>query len=263
MKKALRIGVSASMMHPDPARELFKGKRLLYLEESMAHLLMNEGAYPVLIPTSSAPNESEPNLIDDLDGLLMSGGVDVSPASYDESPLKEDWRGDKLRDDYEIFLLKRAFAMNMPVFGICRGIQLINVALGGTLYQDIETQVSESFRHRDWEKYDQNFHEINVHPGSALSDLYPQARRFVVNSIHHQGIKTLAPYLIAEATSSTDDIIECVYLSDHPGTNSYCRGVQWHPEFKASNSTVLMESEPLIRDFLRAAAHYHQTRVTT
>lgn len=260
MKKALRIGVSASMMHPDPDRELFKGKRLLYMEESMAHLLMNEGAYPILIPTSSTPHKNQVRLVDDLDGLLMSGGVDVSPTSYGESPLKDDWQGDKLRDDYEISLLKRAFALNMPVFGICRGIQLINVALGGTLYQDIETQVPKSFRHRNWEKYDQNFHEIDVHRDSALSDLYPQSRRFVVNSIHHQGINTLAPHLVAEATSSTDGMIECVYLNNHPQTNSYCRGVQWHPEFTACDSTVLMESGPLIRDFLTAAADYQQTR---
>ena len=128
-----------------------------------------------------------------LDGLLLQGGADMSPKSYGELPINpKRWGGDEVRDQYEIELFHEFVAQGKPVFGICRGHQVINVALGGTLYQDLATQRGEpSAVHRDDTKYDHNFHDMRVLPGTWLSRLYPQVSTKHVNSIHHQAIKDL------------------------------------------------------------------------
>ena len=138
-----------------------------------------------------------------------------------------------------------------PVFGVCRGLQLMNVAYGGTLYQDIATQVADSLTHRDAAIYDQNFHTIDIQPGSRLAVLYPQASRVTVNSIHHQAIKDLAPGFRVEAVSNEDGLVEAIRRSD-PG-RPYLAAVQWHPEFHLPESRTLDDSA-LLQDFLDAAS---------
>jgi putative glutamine amidotransferase len=108
-----------------------------------------------------------------LDGLVMHGGADVWPGSYGEKPLRPEWHGDRVRDEYEIGLVKAFSAAGKPVFGICRGVQLINVAHGGTLYQDIGTQKNGALVHRDAAAYDLNFHQVDILPGTRLSRLLP------------------------------------------------------------------------------------------
>ena len=107
-----------------------------------------------------------------LDGLVLQGGADVSPTSYGETPLQPKWGGDRIRDDYEIALLDAFAERGKPVLGICRGLQLINVAFGGTLLQDIATQQPGALEHRDAEIYDRNFHGVEFverhAPGRAV-----------------------------------------------------------------------------------------------
>ena len=246
----LRIGISACFFPADPQRAVFKGKTLLYVVQPMSDWLQSEGVLTYLIPTLP-PNGAIKiqDVVKDLDGLVLEGGSDVSPKSYGEIPLKPEWSGDLARDEYEMALIREFRAQKKPVLGICRGLQILNVALGGTLYQDIQTQVQVpgALNHRNWDIYDQNFHDIEFEPGSYLAGIYDGVKKATVNSVHHQAIKDLAPGLKIDARSSADGIIEAIHM---PGED-YLVAVQWHPEFQSSaDSRLLLATPPLLKDFL-------------
>ena len=252
MKQRLKIGISACFLHPDPHRAAFGKKTLQYVEQSMAHWLMSGGAMPVMIPSPAGDTARGDVLLEDyaqwLDGLVMHGGADVWPGSYGEEPLKPEWRGDRIRDDYEQALVKAFVAAGKPVFGICRGLQLINVAFGGTLYQDITTQQPEALQHRDGDSYDKHFHQLEIVPKTRLDALLASADSYKINSIHHQGIKDLAPGFEVEARCPDDGMIEAIR---HTGPG-YVAAVQWHPEFHNAELGT-MDDTPLLMDFLDAA----------
>lgn len=251
-QRPLRIAVSACFMHADPMRPLFKGKTLQYVEQSMVHWLMEGGALAYMLPS---PNEgarplpiSLGDLLEGFDGLLLHGGADMAPQSYQEEPIGQ-WLGDPIRDRYEAALLELCMQRDIPVLGICRGMQVINVALGGTLYQDIGTQRPDALVHRNWDIYEENGHPIDLVPGSGLSRCYGGLTRAYVNSIHHQGIKDVAPGLEVEATSPSDGVIEALRLPQGP----YVVGVQWHPEFMDEQNPDTLDTAPLREEFLAAA----------
>ena len=250
----LKIGISACFMHADPARALFTGKTLQYVEQSIAHWIMSTGALAVMVPSPTGATQRGDVTLDDfaqwLDGLVLHGGADVSPLSYGEQPLQDKWAGDRVRDEYEIALVAAFERHRKPVFGVCRGLQLMNVAYGGTLYQDIATQVPKSLTHRDAAVYDQNFHSIEIMPNSRLATLYPDASRVTVNSIHHQAIKKLAPGFQVEAVSNEDGLVEAIRRSDR--SQPYLAAVQWHPEFHLPGAQTL-DDAALLQDFLDAA----------
>jgi putative glutamine amidotransferase len=245
--RPLRIGVSACFFHKDPKRPVFKGKTLLYLEESLAQWVMRDGtAHAYLIPSS--PKERIAAIAAEFDGLLLQGGSDVAPETYGETPMKPEWSGDAVRDQYEIALVEEFVARRKPVLGVCRGAQIVNVAFGGTLYQDVTTQVPASRVHRDWEIYDQNFHEVAFEPGSQLSRLYEGLSFARVNSVHHQAVKVLGRDLVVEARSVEDGIIEAVRGT----TPGYVFAVQWHPEFQDPADRRLLPTDPILEDFFEA-----------
>ncbi len=175
-------------------------------------------------------------------------GADLSPTSYGERPIKPEWGGDKVRDDYEMALARAFTRAGKPVFGICRGLQLINVAHGGTLFQDIATQKPGALTHRDAAAYDLNFHEVEIVAGTKLERLLAGEQRHKINSVHHQGIKDLAPGFAVEAVSPDDGVIEAIR---HTG-DAWIAAVQWHPEFHFPELGVV-DDTPLLRDFLKAA----------
>jgi putative glutamine amidotransferase len=250
MSEPLKIAVSACFFHADPARPIFTGKTLQYIEQSVAHWVMSQGDLAVMVP---APDE-EARLADYaqwLDGLVLMGGSDVWPGSYGETPLQERWSGDRVRDAYEMALARAFVAAGKPVFGVCRGLQLLNVAFGGTLYQDIPTQRPEALTHRDAALYDQLFHRIDFEPGTRLASLYAGQSGATVNSVHHQAIKDLAPSFAVEARCPDDGTIEAVRWRG----DGYVAAVQWHPEFHMTTaSDGLIDDAPLLADF-RAACH--------
>ena len=139
-----------------------------------------------------------------LDGLVLQGGADIAPESYGETALNPEWAGDRVRDVYEMELLHEFVEAGKPVLGICRGAQMINVAFGGTLYQDINSLVPDTFAHRNAGTYDKNYHGITIEPDSGLARLYPGKSGGEVNSIHHQSVKTLGRDLVVEAWSEAD-----------------------------------------------------------
>jgi putative glutamine amidotransferase len=251
----LKIGLSACFLYADPNRGVFSPKTLQYLEQSAAHWLMSAGAMPFLIPS---PANAQParaigvSLADyarELDALVLEAGSDLSPTTYGETPLKPEWSGDRGRDVYEIALLREFVALGKPVLGLCRGAQLINVAFGGTLYQDIATQRPEAQAHRDRARYDQILHDISIVPESGLARLYPNVQRASVNTVHHQGVKDLARALTVEAWSEPDRMVEAVRWQG----DSYVFGTQWHPEFHDPARADLLDSKPLLDDFLAHA----------
>jgi putative glutamine amidotransferase len=250
----LRIGVSARLLYPDPARSFLPAKSVQYLEQSVANWIMSGDVLAFMIPEMSLASPHGPNLlkvknyVDALDGLLLQGGADMSPKSYGEQPMNPVWAGDEVRDAYEIDLFHEFVTQGKPVFGICRGHQVINVALGGKLYQDIATQCPDMGSHRDEAKYDSHFHDMRILPNTWLASLYPQVETRRVNSIHHQGLKTLGEGLVAEATSEPDGIVEAIRWEGH----SFVAGVQWHPEFMDPADPSLIDSRPLLRAFLAA-----------
>ena len=247
-----KIGVSACFLYPDPARAAYAKKTLQYVEQSVPHWIMSGGALPVMIPSPTGDTARGDIGFSDyaqwLDGLVLHGGADVWPGTYGEVPLKEAWMGDRNRDVYEIALVKAFVAAGKPVFGICRGLQLINVAFGGSLYQDIDSQHPQALLHRDAQAYDLNFHQVEFVPGSHLAQLLPGANRHTINSVHHQGVKVLAKDFVIEAVSPDDGMIEAIRYVAGP----WVAGVQWHPEFHKEEHGTL-DDAPILQDFLNAA----------
>ena len=254
MKARPRIGISACFFHADASRPVFTGKTLQYVEQSIVHWVQSAGALALVIPSPEGSTKRGDVTLADyaglLDGLVLHGGSDVWPGSYGEEPLKPEWSGDRVRDAYEIALLRAFIDAGKPVLGICRGLQLINVALGGTLYQDIATQQASSRTHRDAGLYDQNFHEIELVDGTRLAGLYPGVRRARVNSVHHQAVKQLAGELVVEAASTGDSLVEAVRWTGR----SYVAAVQWHPEFLDWTSSETLSGDPILNDFLEATS---------
>jgi gamma-glutamyl-gamma-aminobutyrate hydrolase PuuD len=253
-QRTLRIGVSARIFHPEPGAKGLRGKTLQYLEESIAHWVMSRDVLVFMIPTVGHQGMLHPSNIrlrdyaKHLDGLLLQGGADVSPQSYEEVATRPEWPGDRVRDMYELELLHEFIESGKPVLGVCRGCQLINVAFGGTLYQDIATDVPTAGIHVN-EQYDQHRHAIRFPDGSTLSNMFPGRREAVVNSIHHQAVRTLGRDLNIEAVSAGDGIIEAVRYRKAP----FVVGVQWHPEFHRAGGDELLDCTPLLDTFLRVS----------
>jgi putative glutamine amidotransferase len=244
---ALKIGVSPRIFHPQPDAKGVHSKTLQYLEQSVAHWVMSRDVLVFMVPTLDKEgllHRSNIRVADYarvLDGLVLQGGADVSPSTYGEEPLAAEWAGDRLRDMYEIELVHEFIEAGKPVLGICRGAQLINVAFGGTLHQDIPSHRTDA--------YEKHSHHIRFEPGSGLARLYRGVQRPCVTSIHHQSIKALGKGLSVEAWSDPDDVVEAVR-----GTGgSYVFAVQWHPEFHASGGPGMLDSAPLLEEFLTAA----------
>jgi putative glutamine amidotransferase len=190
--------------------------------------LVAAGAVPWLIPLIPDDPESLREIYSRLDGLFLTGGVDVNPDCYGEKRTDSCGRIDPPRDAVEIQLVRWARADHKPVLAVCRGIQVVNVALGGSLYQDVGRQLPRAIKHdyfptRDNTARDYLAHSIAV-AGGRLADLLGQAP-VMVNSMHHQAIKQLAPGLVATA-HAPDGLIEGVEGSN----GQYLVGVQWHPE---------------------------------
>lgn len=251
----LRIGISARLMHRPPAELGFRGKTLQYLEQSIAHWVLAEGALCFMLPTLEAdaslrrPAVKVSDYVRAIDGLVLQGGADVSPHSYGEDALRPEWQGDRIRDLYELDLIWECIIQNKPVLGICRGCQLLNVAFGGTLYQDVGLQVAGAAPHVDAEAYDAHMHAITFARGSLLERLYPFEEQPIVTSIHHQAVRRLGNGVVVEAMSSDGLIVEAIRWTG----NSFVHGVQWHPEFHSPEHGHLLDSGPLLAEFLRQA----------
>ncbi len=215
------IGITCATLAPQGARPL--GFRQ---NQSYAHAVAAAGGLPVLIPLLD-DEEAVRALYARLDGVLLPGGGDVNPTRYGEAPRPDcqvEGVDDRLDAD-ELAMARWALADGKPLLGICRGQQVLNVAAGGTLYQDLAAQRAGDLRHQHPEARAALVHALRVEPGSQLAAALGSAETWV-NSIHHQGVARLAPGLRAVAWAPDDGLVEGL---EHPG-HPFALAVQFHPE---------------------------------
>lgn len=192
------------------------------------------GGIPVCIPVISNEEDFD-RYLGLVDGIIFTGGIDVSPLSYGENPISHVNNVSSIRDDYEISLFRRAYAGSIPILGICRGNQLINVALGGSLYQDINAQVPGSLGHSpEGISVDELYHSVKIEKNSRLHDIFNEDRMFV-NSFHHQAIKKLGEGLVISSMSE-DGIIEGIESTKE----GFLVGIQSHPECLAKRYSMFL-----------------------
>lgn len=191
-------------------------------------------------------------ILDSCDGLLLSGGTDVDPKIFGEVPHTALGRVDGPRDPFEITLAREAVRRDLPVLGICRGLQVLNVALGGTLIQDIPSDVPGAVVHENGENRVEIAHEVTIEPDSKLSGLL-SSTRVGVNSFHHQAAKVIGEGLTRSATSPEDGIVEGLEMHDR----AFVVAVQWHPENFWRTSPVF---DGLFRGFIEAAHRVAESR---
>jgi putative glutamine amidotransferase len=209
--------------------------------------LIAAGGAPVLAPVTLNEHETR-MLYEQCDGVLLAGGGDVDPAEFQEPPHEKTGRIDRDRDHAEFLVSRWAMAENKPLFGICRGIQTLNVACGGTLVQDIPSQWQSPLRHNghyEGAHRDDVLHTVHVEPGSCVWQMLGQSE-VGVNSFHHQAVKRVADEFVITARSP-DGIIEAI---EHPARR-FAAAVQWHPE---EMSATRQDMLALFIAFVRAAA---------
>jgi len=196
------------------------------------------GGEPLVLDPTDDPAAS----LDRVDALLLSGGLDVDPALYGEAP-HPTTEVDAVRDRFEIPLSREAVARDMPIFAICRGVQVMNVAAGGTLVQDIPTSVTTELTHSIDVPKDRIAHPVRMTPGTRLAASLGAST--AVNSRHHQAVGRVAPSFVVSAVSE-DGVVEAI---ERPAS-TFCVGVQWHPE----NFWRTGEFAGLFEEFVAAAS---------
>ncbi len=230
MSRLPLIGVSTSITvgkHPERA----------YVNSAYLHAIQQAGGVPVPLPPQLSAAALE-RIAGELGGLLLTGGGDVDPARYGESPHPTVYEVAPARDTLETSAIHFALERGLPVLAVCRGIQVLNVALGGTLFQDVGTEPGTQLQHSQTEPRDQPTHKVKIEPRSRLARILG-ADEIEVNSMHHQAVKALGRNLTAVAWAP-DQIIEGVEDTD---PSRFVLGVEWHPE------ELVGHSEPARRLF--------------
>lgn len=217
--------------------------------------LTSVGAVPWMVPLLDSDPDTLRAIYDNLDGVFIAGGVDVDPASYGEDRHASCGVTDPPRDTVELAFTRWALEEGKPFLGVCRGMQVMNVVQGGTLYQDCTEEYSGSIKHDYFPNagFERDYlaHAITVEPDSHLRAAFGEERA-MVNSMHHQGVKALGTGLVATAYSP-DGLIEALETAG----GGFAVGVQWHPE-------MLIDRDPgthrLFSDFIDAALQWRQRR---
>ncbi|MBI3990047.1 MAG: gamma-glutamyl-gamma-aminobutyrate hydrolase family protein [candidate division NC10 bacterium] len=206
------------------------GERWEYVPEPYSRATAQAGGLPLILPTihvgaAFKPAPTLDELLDAVDGLLFTGGEDIHPSFYGEPIEERCGRIDQDRDHFELELAQAALDRQIPIVGICRGIQLLNVVLGGSLYQDLSYRPGTlPYHHSSREKRYTLIHKVNLQPESHLAKVFGRSA-FDVTSTHHQLLKDVAPPLKAVAFSD-DGVVEGVEAENYP----FLLAVQWHPE---------------------------------
>ena len=215
------IGITTSRQESNSGERDMYGVLYTYVEA-----VRKQGGLPIMIPLGLQTEEIR-DLYDRADGLIFSGGGDVHPERYGDHLTELCKQIDPERDDLEFTLVRWAVAEGKPMLAICRGVQSMNVALGGTLWRDLATEVPSAAKHDYYPNYprDRLTHRLTVTPDSRLAQLL-QATSVEVNSLHHQACRELAPEL-RQVAVAPDGILEAAEIPSHP----YAVGVQWHPEW--------------------------------
>ena len=213
-----------------------------YIMDSYIRAVLRAGGIPLLIPLG-IPNRDLDILLQRLDGLLLSGGGDIDPQRYRAQPHPTLFSVDSERDRMEIQLVRYADKAKKPFLAICRGIQVLNVAMGGSLYVDLDSYYRNPIPHRYDSITQRDFlaHRVDLVEGSLLQQVLGTSP-FWVNSLHHQGLKLVGKGLTASAYAP-DQLVEGVELNEHP----FGIGVQWHPESLPESPQTIQLFEAFIR----------------
>lgn len=236
MKKPI-IGITCNLSHRQVGD--FDGKFVVGNNEEYHYAIIKAGGIPILLP--ELPHSIHPRTQVDLcDGILLAGGDDINPLSYGEEPSKylqsTDWRV----DTYHLALTQYALQQQKPILGICRGMQLLNIACGGNVYQDVTLYPHDTIKHMQSSPRDQICHTVTTDEESIIHTLL--GHQFLTNSFHHQVLHKLGKGLLATGWSK-DRVIEAIEKTNHPFTI----GVQWHPEIMLKTSTTML---PLFEKFI-------------
>lgn len=215
----------------------------LCMRQNYMEALSHAGALPVVLPLPDGTEDTSA-LASLCDGFLFTGGPDVHPSLFGEETLRFCGVIDERRDRFEIALLQEAMRLDKPIFGICRGIQLINVALGGSLYQDIPAQAPGEIAHSQNPPFTVAVHTVAIDRASPLYRITGK-EKLTVNSMHHQAVRELAPTLKCGAKSQ-EGLVECVYRPE----SRYFLAVQWHPEYLWQKDK---DEQNVIQSFVDAA----------
>jgi putative glutamine amidotransferase len=207
-----------------------KGERCLnFLDLAYAECVERAGGLPIYFPSlPSSPLADEAVAM--IDGLVLTGGADIHPSYYGEEINSPVILSPNQRTDFDIYLFRASLKADKPILAICHGMQVMNVALGGSLIQDIPSQIPGSLSHRGEKDYLPARHKVTIECGSRLADFMKGMVGFEVSSTHHQAVKTLGKNLQISARAP-DGIIEGIELPDH----SKVIGIQWHPEKDPQN----------------------------
>lgn len=213
------------------------------------------GGIPIILPVLQTFNsETIRRQVETVDAILIQGGLDVTPSLYNEEPKPEIGQTDIQTDNFLIEIIKQAVERKIPILGICRGLQILNVAFCGNLYQDLKYAGLDSDSHRQKANDICNHkHTVNVEKNSLLSKLIPNKDKLNVNSFHHQAVKDLAKGFSVDAKSE-DGIIEAIHLNDE---NQWIFAVQWHPEQQIRISDDFI---PIFNEFVKQAKLYRNKK---
>ncbi len=233
------IGICAGM------REI-EGLSRVVLGETYIKSVIRAGGIPVVL-SPLLTDQHYADLLEKLDGILISGGPDIETRLYQGEEHPRVYGVDPRRDNLEFALVRGAAEQGVPLLGICRGMQVINVALGGTLYSHLPDQFPGVLEHDTYDKHPIEYiaHTVEVQPGSRLEKIVATGTLHT-NSFHHQGLREPAP-TVQPVAWSPDGLVESIELDHHP----FGLGVQWHPEWMPDNPQM----QAIFSAFIRAAAH--------
>lgn len=235
------IGFSASLLKVESGTYL--GLERSCVIHNFIQIIEEWGGVPLILPVVEKQDIIEAQL-DLVDGIILTGGQDIHPLHYHSEPGLYMGAIQPKRDHHEILLVQAAAKQRKPILGICRGIQLINVAFGGTLIQDIPSEISGACAHSQNSAYDVATHNVKISRGSRLERILG-THELMTNSFHHQAIKNVAPHFQVNA-QTLDGVIEGIESDD----DSFVLGVQWHPEVMLS----VVETKLLFQAFINAAS---------
>jgi putative glutamine amidotransferase len=226
-------------------------KPLVSIYANYLNVLNRIGLTPILLTPAHEPDQIEA-LLGLCSGLVLSGGEDVDPARYGEEPVPQLEEVSKPRDAMEIRAVDLALEREMPVLGICRGLQLLNVYFGGTLYQDLRTQRPDVLTHNQSAPWGEHQHTVQCAEGSRLHEILEQCVPLRINSFHHQAVKELGEDVRCTAEAE-DGLIEGIESTAH----DWVVGVQWHPERLEAEARTSDPNIRIMEAFATQVRRYH------
>lgn len=238
------IGISGSILINKG--NAFSGYRRSYVNQDYVEAVLRAGAIPFIIPFNE-DLEATREMVEKVDGIILSGGHDVNPYYYGEDPMLKIGELFPERDVFDMELYKTAIELKKPIFGICRGYQIINVINGGTLYQDLSYADFVKIKHDQVDNPTQATHFVELEEGTFLKNILGE--KYKVNSFHHQILKDVAPGFKVVAKSS-DGVIESI---EKITEDNFVIGVQWHPEMLSVSNE---KSQEIFNEFVKKVIEY-------